>query len=168
MDAALSGLCDFLERGSRDNFVHRTNDVCLWEVAKPLLLHITHTQFSTGMPKTKCLSKKLVGFLWTVAYQLLCLWNFPGKNAEVGNHRFSRASSWPRDGTRVSCTVLDSSPSETPGECNWKRKDLQVRPLMKGSNIAHFKLCKKKIKSHLFPKHHLRREEVIFTGGPWS
>ena len=69
MDAALSGLCDFLERGSRDDFVHRTNDVCLWEVAKALLLHITHTQFSTGMPKTKCLSKKLVGILWTVANQ---------------------------------------------------------------------------------------------------
>ena len=29
----------------------------------------------------------------------------PGKNTGVGNHPFSKASSWPRDWTRVSCTT---------------------------------------------------------------
>ena len=29
---------------------------------------------------------RLVETLWTVACRLLCLWNFPGKNIEMGCH----------------------------------------------------------------------------------
>ena len=34
--------------------------------------------------------------------RLLCPWGFPGKNAGVGCHPFSRGSSRPRDGTHIS------------------------------------------------------------------
>ena len=33
---------------------------------------------------------------------LLCPWDFPDKNSGMGCHSFSRGSSWPRDGTRIS------------------------------------------------------------------
>ena len=42
---------------------------------------------------------------WTVAHQVLCLWNFPGKNIGVGCRSLLQGSSWPRDRTRVSCMV---------------------------------------------------------------
>ena len=35
--------------------------------------------------------------------RLLCLWNFPGRILEWVATPFFRGSSWPRDGTRVSC-----------------------------------------------------------------
>ena len=37
--------------------------------------------------------------------RLLCLWDFPGKNAGVGCHFLLQGSSRPRDRTRVSCTA---------------------------------------------------------------
>ena len=33
---------------------------------------------------------------WTIAPRLLCLWNFPVKNSEVGCHFLLQGSSWPR------------------------------------------------------------------------
>ena len=39
--------------------------------------------------------------LWTVAYQVLGPWHFPGLNTGVGCHFFSMGSSWPRDQTSV-------------------------------------------------------------------
>ena len=41
--------------------------------------------------------------LWTVACQLLCPWDSPGKNIEWVAIPFSKRSSWPRDQTWVSC-----------------------------------------------------------------
>ena len=52
--------------------------------------------------------------LWPHGLQptrLLCSWNFPGKNAGVGCHFRLHATSWPRDGTRVSC--VSASPALT-------------------------------------------------------
>ena len=40
--------------------------------------------------------------LWTIAYQLLSPWDFPGKNPGMGYHSFSRGSSQPMDQTHVS------------------------------------------------------------------
>ena len=39
---------------------------------------------------------------WTVAYQALHPWDFPGKSTGVGCHFLLQGSSWPRDGTQVS------------------------------------------------------------------
>ena len=43
-------------------------------------------------------------------------WDSPGKNTGVVGIPFSRGSSWPRDGTRVSCITGDSLPSEPSGK----------------------------------------------------
>ena len=47
------------------------------------------------IPSTACMRHRLQ------PTRLLCPWNFPGKNTGVGC--FPRGSSWPRDGTCVSC-----------------------------------------------------------------
>ena len=41
--------------------------------------------------------------LTLVPARLLCPWDFPDKNTEVGRHSISRGSSWPRDWNPVSC-----------------------------------------------------------------
>ena len=46
--------------------------------------------------------------LWPHGLQptrLLCPWDFPGKSTGVGCHFLLQGSSWPRDGTQVSCTA---------------------------------------------------------------
>ena len=42
---------------------------------------------------------------WTVARQVLCSWNSPGKSTGVGCHSLLQGSSRPRDQTWVSCTA---------------------------------------------------------------
>ena len=48
----------------------------------------------------------------TIAHQLLCPWNSPGKNTGVGSHYLARESSRPRDLTQSSPLQTDSSLSE--------------------------------------------------------
>ena len=40
---------------------------------------------------------------WTVAHQVPCSWDFPGKNTGVGCHSLLWGSSWPTHWTWVSC-----------------------------------------------------------------
>ena len=47
----------------------------------------------------------LFAALWTVAYQAHRPWDISGKNTGVGAISFSRASSWPRDWTCISCLL---------------------------------------------------------------
>ena len=49
------------------------------------------------------LSHSVISDSWTVAHQDT-LWDFLGKNTEVGAVSFSRGSSQPRDQTRICCT----------------------------------------------------------------
>ena len=54
--------------------------------------------------KVKSLSRVwLFATTWTVVYQLLHPWNFPGKNTGVDCHFLFQGSSQPRDRTWVSC-----------------------------------------------------------------
>ena len=48
-----------------------------------------------------CLTLLGLHGLWPA--RLLCPWHFSGKNSRVGSHPFSRGSSQPRVGTRISC-----------------------------------------------------------------
>ena len=47
---------------------------------------------------------------------LLCPWDFPGKDTGVGCNPFSRGSSQPRDWTQVSSLAVRSFATEPPGE----------------------------------------------------
>ena len=49
-----------------------------------------------------CMHSVLFYSLWPHT-RLLCLWNSPGKNTDMGFHSYFRESSLPRDRTRVSC-----------------------------------------------------------------
>ena len=54
---------------------------------------------------------------WTVApVRLLCLWDFPGKNAGVGCHFLHQGSSQPRNRTCTSCLTGRFFTTEPPGK----------------------------------------------------
>ena len=51
-------------------------------------------------------AKSWLALLWPHGLEptrLLCPWNFPGNNTGGGCISFSRGSSWPREGTHISC-----------------------------------------------------------------
>ena len=72
----------------------------------------------------------LFATLWTVAHQVLCPWDSPDKNIEVGCHfLFQGGSSQPSDHTRVSCFLqrqVGSLPLAPPGKAAYSHLQLPI------------------------------------------
>ena len=82
---------------------------------------------------------------WTVAHQVLCLWNFPGKNIGVGC-RFLLQGIFPTQGSNILLLYLLYWQVDSLSPLHWKRRILNTRLPEKSSealvlNYVHSSKC---------------------------
>ena len=79
---------------------------------------------SLGFPGGSCMLShfshvQLFETLWTIAARLLRSWNLQARILEWVAISFSRASSWPWDGSCISCVAGRFFTTEPMGKCWW-------------------------------------------------